>query len=285
MKLVTLFVGIFCCQLALADSDWVRFELNQGHILLPVSVKGIPTKAVLDSGAQVNGINSGFMEKHKLRFPSDGKLTIQGLFERKEVQTLTAIPTRILGKSRNLNKVAKIDLPTHNIGLVLGVSFFKNHIVQIDYPRQRLRLVSRTPSNIRKVKSLKAKSLSGSGELIVNVEVTANKRLWLLLDTGSQGGLLLERNAASDLGWLTKYKQNKTVSTGVNESIPSVYFWVDSMTLGKTKLDQVLVHVPAKNSGFSTQNEQVSGILGNDVLQHFILTLDYKSGKAHVDFP
>ena len=68
------------------------------------------------------------------------------------------------------------------------------------------------------------------------------------------------------------------------------------MQFGPFELENVLVTIPAegKNSYLDSQYEKtgsrlkgkkVQGIIGYDVLKHFLITVDYKGGHAHIGLP
>jgi len=59
-------------------TEWIDFKLVDGHVKIPVIVSGIDGYAILDSGAQINSINSAFMQKHGLEFSTGKKLKCRG---------------------------------------------------------------------------------------------------------------------------------------------------------------------------------------------------------------
>ena len=47
-----------------AVTQWADFTLDNGHVFLPVTIDGIESRVMLDSGAQINSINRAFIRKH-----------------------------------------------------------------------------------------------------------------------------------------------------------------------------------------------------------------------------
>ena len=63
-----------------AVTVWTDFILDNGHIFLPVSIEGIESRAMLDSGAQINSINRAFVGKHNLSLDSARSVNIKGVY-------------------------------------------------------------------------------------------------------------------------------------------------------------------------------------------------------------
>ena len=67
-------------------------------------------------------------------------------------------------------------------------------------------------------------------------------------------------------------------------------FTLSEMSFGPFVLENISISVPAEgqNENFSTTygyGKSIKGILGYDVLKHFVLTIDYKTGYMHVGLP
>ena len=56
--LIALFLPLFC---RAAATHWTDFTLDRGHVFLPVTIEGIESRVMLDSGAQINSINKAFI--------------------------------------------------------------------------------------------------------------------------------------------------------------------------------------------------------------------------------
>ncbi len=69
MKQVFLCLLFLCSSSAFAGaSEWIDFELKNGHITIPLTIDGVQTYGMLDSGSQVNALNLAFLNANNLHF-------------------------------------------------------------------------------------------------------------------------------------------------------------------------------------------------------------------------
>jgi|TARA_B110000438_G_scaffold303549_1_gene365562 hypothetical protein len=277
-------------------TDWIDFNLEGGHVKIPVSIKGIDTFAILDTGAQLNAVNKAFITKHDLMFDKGSMIKVRGVFGVDKKTTYRNVPVSFFGIATELSKVAEINLGYHTNGLLLGSGFFNSFVVQLDYPNEKIRLITQDSVEVAKFKNIEIQSQKGTGMPIVKIGLPDDRHLWMILDTGNAGGMVVERKVASKLGWLSGGDRKSTVSTGVNATIETESFRIPLLQFGPFELENVLVTIPAegKNSYLDSQYEKtgsrlkgkkVQGIIGYDVLKHFLITVDYKGGHAHIGLP
>lgn len=275
-------------------TKWLEFELRGGHIILPASVSGIPTQAILDSGAQFNAINTAFMGKHNLSYNRVGKIRVQGAFGVKVQDKLSGLPIQLFGSETTFDQVVGLALGHHSRGLLLGAPLFYGNIMQIDYPGKRLRLVTRDSMELAEFTNIRMVDQKGSGMPIVQVTVEG-KNIWLILDTGNSAGVVIERTLARDMG-LIKQENGITGAQGATKRIHVESTRVSQMQFGPYTLENVLVSFNAEGNSIRLKNQysqtgtringkRVSGLIGYDVLKHFVLTMDYARGQMHVGLP
>ncbi len=280
----------------LAKDGWTPFKLDNGHIKIPVTVSGKQGYAILDSGAQINGINNAFIEAHDLSYQQGRRMTIQGVFGEEDINLLNEVPVELLGLKTDLNKIAPLNLGHKDDILIIGAGLFSNFIVQFDYPNERMRLLPRKSIDLAKHENIPTQSLRGTGEPIVQVKLDGKRKIWVLLDTGSNSGLMVERSLAEGMGWLENNAKLDIESSGVNETRNTQLFNINELEFGPFVLEDVLVNVPAEGetanltkqmsfTGSNLKSQKLSGIIGFDVLKHFVLTLDYRRGNAHISLP
>lgn len=296
MRILLFILIITSCGTYAAVTPWLDFELDNGHIKIPVTVSGIEAKAILDSGAQINAINQSFINKHKLKYGSGQKVIIKGVYGQEKKSTYNNVPTELFGTQFKLDSLVSSRLGNANNALLIGGGFFNKFIVQIDYPNKKMRLLTRDAVNLKKLKNIEMKAHRETGMPIVKVNLNNEKNVWLLLDTGNSGGLFLKRSIATGNGWLEKYSAEGSVAMGVNTFGINETFHLPSLKFGPFELENILTSVPAegqKTQNFSSNNGSISrikgknikGLLGYDILKHFLITLDYKGGKMHVGLP
>lgn len=286
-------------QAALAGvSPWVKLDLSSGQLRLATEISGIPGESIIDTGATINGINGRFLNKHSLKFKKTGKMRISGVYETSDRTLYSNVPGKIFGSELVFRDLVETDFGPPDTQLLLGAGFLGLFVFQFDYPNSRMRVLTRDSLDLKKVANLQTKRDLGSGLPIVKVGLNGEKNVWLALDTGNSGGLLLERNLAKKYKWLERYPVEKSYGRGVNASGQMERFSLPKITFGPFELENSLVSVPASNerlqifkkttstgSHVKRRRGKAQGLLGYDVLKHFVLTIDYKTGRAHVAEP
>ncbi|QBG37184.1 retropepsin-like aspartic protease [Litorilituus sediminis] len=277
-------------------TDWIEFNLEGGHIKMPINIAGIDTYAILDTGAQLNAINKAFITKHQLAFEKGRKIEIKGVYGIERKTTFNDVPVNFFGIKTKLNNLAEISIGHHTNGLLLGAGLFSDFITQLDYPNKKMRLITQDSIDITKFKNIEMQSQKGTGMPIVKINLPDDKYLWLLLDTGNAGGMVVKRKVAKKMGWLEKTERKSTISIGVNSMVEAETFRVPQLQFGPFKLENVLVTIPAEGESSNLENQyqktgsrikgkKVQGLVGYDVLKHFLITIDYKGGHAHIGLP
>jgi len=296
-------------QVAQADvSAWVELRSADGHLEIDSKIAGIPGYSILDTGAQVNGINSSFLTANNLSFGKDAAMRISGLYGTEKRPTYASIPVEIMGANIDFKQLVDLDFGPSELQLLLGETFLEQYIFQLDYPKERLRFMTRDSVNLQASKNVQTRLDHNSGYPVVKVRmggtVAAGKKqgkqtfkeVWLLLDTGYTGGVLLERSIAARAGWLNGRQTKTRGGSGVTSSGELEQFNIDSLEIAGYELGNPLLEVPLKNQKIELFKKEKTtgshlrrgkrvwnGILGNDVLKHFVMTIDYRSGNVHLE--
>lgn len=277
-------------------TEWIGFNLDGGHVKIPVTIAGIETNAILDTGSQVNAINKAFVNKNELTFGKSSKINIKGAFETSKANRYNNVPINLFGLETELNRVVELRLGHHSNGLLLGSAFFNNFVTQLDYPNQKMRLINHDSIDLAKLENIEVQSQKVTGMPIVKVGVGNDRFLWLLLDTGNSGGLMIKRKIAENMGWLDNLDTDTSIAFGANAMSTTENFRIPLLKFGPFSLENVLVNVPAEGESSNLENQysdygskikgkKVQGIIGYDVLKHFLITIDYKGGHAHISLP
>lgn len=298
IKIVLLTLTLCLSHNVLAGAtNWIDFKLENGHIKVPVIVGGVKAHAILDTGANVNGINGRFVEKHNLDLSKGSKINIEGVFGTQTRSTYNNVPINLFGIDLELDGMVDFQLWQVDNAILIGSAFFSRFIVQLDYPNRKMRLLTRDAIDLKKLENIEMQSQKGSGMPIVKVKFNQENSAWLLLDTGNNGGVMVERNYANKLDWFNNHKTKAGLSAGVNKFSETESFRINSLKFGPYELENVLVTVPGVGERSNLENryegytgsrlkgKTVRGLLGYDILKHFILTIDYKAGRAHISLP
>lgn len=280
-----------------AVTPWLPLSVENGHISVPVTIAGIEGKAILDTGSQLNALNSAFKNKHQLEFSKGKKYLVTGVHGEEKIDSFNKVPTDLFGSDMELNGLADVFLGPPSTALLLGAGFLEQFVMQIDYPNKRIRFITHGSLKMSELQNIDFQLQKGTAMPIVKIGLGSKQSAWVLFDTGNSGGVLLNRSKIEALQLGENVKQEQTASIGVTSHIAVLdNYRIPELQFGPYTLEHVLVSVPAderkinlpeqhRELGSNIRGKRVDGILGFDVLQHFVLTIDYKNGYAHVGLP
>ncbi len=295
MKYVLVFVTfIVSLGTKAAVTEWVDFTLERGHVYLPVTVEGVETQAMLDSGSSVHAINKAFVNKNNLELASGGKMLIKGVHSTARRSTYNNVAVNLFGADFTLDDVVEFSMGHHSRGLLLGASFFHPFVIQLDYPAKKMRLLTRDSVDMNEAANVNSTADKENGMPIAQIEVNGQP-LWFLVDTGNSGSIFMERRYASMTG-LFESVEGETSSSGVNSGGFQEVATAKTVQFGPFEISDVKIRFPAPGettnleSQYSTTNtrikgKRIAGILGYGLFKDFLLTIDYHTGKIHVALP
>lgn len=289
-----IFLLLSSCQVFGAATQWVDFTLDNGHVFLPVTIDGIESRVMLDSGAQINSINRAFVRKHDLAFDKGRPVNVKGVYGVEKRKAYNNVDVEIFGTTFKLDSLVETNLGHHSNGMLLGAGFFNSFVVQLNYPHRKIRLVTRDSVNMKEVANVPATTQQGTGMPIAQVEINGVP-LWLRIDTGNAGTILINRRAASKADLLEKVEGTST-SFGANSSGVNEFSTSDMVKFGPFEISNVKVSFPAegqttnlesqyKRTGSRIGGKRVVGLIGYDLLKDFVVTLDYRYGRLHINVP
>lgn len=290
-----------CCllnwQLAVAEvTQWVDIEINNGQLLVGTEIAGVSGRALLDTGAEINAINRLFVEAENLSFPKGQKVRISGVHKTSYRNSYRNVPVKIFGTELDFKDLVEIDLGSPETQLIIGAGFLKLFIFQFDYPNQRMRMITRDSLDLKNLSNVTSRKDPSGSSPIVKVRLNDEKDVWLTMDTGYNGGILVVRSLAKKQGWLDRYATSDSVLSGVNSKGRIQRFSLPVMEFGGFAIENSTVSVAAEGESmelFKTSGSTASrvsrhrgkarGVLGYDVLKHFVVTIDYQTGYVHLE--
>lgn len=297
-KLFAFLLFISCSVTAAPQLDkdgWLPFVLTNGAVFIDIEIAGETVKAVIDSGAEFNGINKSYVEGRKDKLNYGGRIIVQGVFGEEEVAMVTGFATKLFGYDFKLVDLVPVQLSEPV--LLLGQPFLSNFIVQFDYPNQKIRLLPHSAVDMKKVANVELKKSRGRNLPVIKVDIAKDESVWLTLDTGNTGGLVVSRQLAEEHQWLNQLPAIKHGASGVTGSGEVESFQIPYLKVGPYELEDVFVTVPAQGQKMNISDKtsrttagvqkgiHAKGLLGYDVLKHFVLTLDTKNWRAHIAAP
>jgi hypothetical protein len=224
-------------------------------------------------------------------------VTVTGVAGERDVALINGLEVDMFGAAFELNQVVPLSLPNSDEDVIIGLGFFNNFILQIDYPNSQMRILTHDALKLKKLANVRMKKAAGSPQPIVKVDMNGEAKFWLTLDTGNNSGILIPRSSATRFGWLEKYGTTEGQVSGVTEVTNTEHFNLPELTIGPIVLENVQVIVPGEGevmnvgksvrakTGTRLKETSSDGILGYDVLKHFIVTIDYKHSFLHLGIP
>ena len=288
---------VFCVaytysQNAKKTSVEVPFEFIQNQIVVSVRVGGKgPYNMLIDTDTDPSAIDAATAKEIGLQVGSKGSTATGG-----GTEVNTVYPTRLSnlelgGVMAREVLAATIDLAKiserlgRSIHGVLGYSFLKDRIIQIDYGNSKLKFWSDSPyPGIQfapnTVNQIAFPFKYEDGSVIIDSVFINNEKMKATLDTGSSGKISLTPEAVATLGLEPNATDgNAGESTGYNGKYEYKEGVLKSVRLGRFSVDSVLATFWLPNTGHDKKKYQVN--IGNDFFKDFIMTFDFR-GKIVV---
>jgi len=275
------------CQTAKAPAE-VPFEFIHNQVLVQVKIGGKgPFNMLVDTDTDPSVIDTATARDLGLQVGSTSSQATGGGTEAHSVY-LTKLPTVELGSVvvkdvsagaidlTNLSK--RVGKPVHGI---LGYSFLKDRILQIDYPNSKLRFHSDLPyPGIRfapnTVNLIAFPLRREDGVVIIDSVFINGEKMKATLDTGSSESFSLTPEAVTLLKLEDEGKTEDAVNNGEGEHKVGI---LKSVRLGRLAIDSAPVTLWLPGIGHDKKNFQVS--IGNGFFQDFVMTFDFR-GKLVV---
>jgi predicted aspartyl protease len=262
----------------------VPFEFLANQIIVPVKIAGKgPFNVLLDTDTDPSALDAATARELGLAVGSKGSIASGG-----GTETTTVFPVRL--PSLEVGGVLARDLLAATIDLtklgerigkpiqgVLGYSFLKDRIVQIDYPNQKLRFFNESPypriqlgPNTVNIVSFPFRF--EDGEVIIDSVFVNNEKMRATLDTGSSISFALTPEAVATLG-LEEQGRDGDENVGYNGAYKSKVGTLKSVRLGKLSLESAPATFWLAGTGHDNKRFQVN--IGNGFFKDFIMTFDF----------
>jgi predicted aspartyl protease len=269
----------------------VPFEFVANQVIVEVKIAGKgPYYMLVDTDTDPSAIDLATAKELGLglgskSYPASGGGNDANVFQ------LTRLPTVELGALIAKDVVAgAIDLSKLSARLgkpiqgVLGYSFLKDRIIQIDYPETKIRFftefpypgIQTAPNTVNKI-ALPLRY--DDGVIIDSVFINAQK-MKATLDTGSSSTFSLTPEAVTDLGLEEQAQKGEgEKSVGYNGEYESKSGLLKSVRIGRLAIDSAPAVFWSSGTGHDKKKFQVN--IGNGFFKDFIMTFDFR-GKVVV---
>ncbi|ESU27625.1 hypothetical protein FLJC2902T_19490 [Flavobacterium limnosediminis JC2902] len=276
------------------DKIVIPFTFVDNMVIIPVEINGTKLNMLLDSGSEPSLIFS-FPENDTVQLYNTKKIQISGLGNEEMAEGIysdknTAIVNGYRNNQfdllvildENLNFSSRIGIPVNGI---LGYSFFKNNVVEIDYKKKRVTIYrDRKILNMKKLKAFTALPITVVNDrayLNVTAKLDNNKvDLKLLIDTGLGDGLWLFEN---DVIKANENYFEDVLGEGVGGTVYGKKSRLDELEFSEFKFKSPLVSYPdtASYKQLRLVTER-NGSLGGGILKRFTILLDYNGGHLYL---
>lgn len=300
---IKLLLFCFWFSFSFAQLEWnskkskitIPFELTHNLIIVDVVINDVDLKMVLDTGSERNLLFS-FPENDSIEFYNPKIIKVKGLGYGESLEAIVSSKNKIsfekeslidenfeilLITNQNIGLINKLGIPINGI---IGSTFFKNYLVELNYSRKKVILYK----NHDEVLSKKAKRFDKTKvDLIqnkpyINMTVTNNNTFTdvnLLFDSGLGDGLWLFEDDSikcSDKFFID------VLGKGLGGDVIGKKSRVKDLQVNQFHLKEALVSYPDSLS--VRQIELVdnrNGSLGGEIIKRFDWFLDYKNEQFY----
>ena len=262
------------------STDWSPLDLfERRYLFLHGTVNGVETDLVLDSGAGMTVLDRAFAEKLGLK--PQGEVEAKGAGGTSTASMVPGINIRVAGLAADSLTAAVIDLSgveqmmQRPMPVILGQEVFNNLVVDLDYPRQRIRFFD--PASFRYQGAGHKLPLyameGGHREIELQVESLAPARFHL--DTGSGGTLGLYHPYTEENHLLEgREPVSESLGGGVGGQVTTHVATLHTVTIAGYALQNVpAAFFDVESSAFDTRRQ--AGNLGAGILSRFRIYFDY----------
>jgi predicted aspartyl protease len=269
----------------------VPFEFVHNQIVVQVKIAGKgPYSVLVDTDTDPSAIDLETAKELGLALASRSYPATGGGTDANTAQ-LTRLPAVELGTliakdvwagAIDLKKLtAKLERPVHG---VLGYSFLKDRIIQIDYAASKLRFFAESPyagiqlqaNTVNKI----AMAFRYENGVIIDSVFINGQKLKATLDTGSSGTFALTPEAVAILALEEQAQDgNGEKSVGYNGEYESRSGVLKSVRIGRLSLESLPAALWPAGAGHDKAKFQVN--IGNGFLKDYLMTFDFR-GKIVV---
>ena len=265
----------------------VPFEFVHNQIVVQVKIGGKgPFSMLVDTNTDPSAIDDKTARELGLAIGSTGapasgsgtevNTTYPTMFPTVELGSITA--KQVPAATIDMSKIsARIERP---IAGVLGFSFLKDRIIQIDYGNLKLRFfpvspyprIQMAPNTVNTIAMTFRRE---DGDVIVDSVFVNNEKMRATLDTGSSGSFSLTPEAVALLGLEDDAAEGQTESSvGYNGQYDRKNGILKSIRMGRYSAEGVQASFFPPKTGHDNRPWQVN--IGNAFFQDFVMTFDFK---------
>jgi len=272
----------------------IPFEMVGSYVVITVKINdSSPLNLILDSGIR-NTIITELEPADKISLNYSDVKDMMGLGGGTHLEAFTSnFNTLKVGKLKLENKTVYVlqedvfNLSKHSgtkINGLIGVDFFQDHVVEIDYSSKHIRFYDsknfETPKGYSML-PIMIESQKMFVELTVLQTDSTRKQVKMLMDTGAELNAWFQTSSKESVRIPPKWVQG-TIGEGLNGIITGKYSHIPQICFGDFCLKNAIVSFPdsATINGI-VSNSKRDGTVGSQLLSRFNLYFDYKQKKFY----
>jgi predicted aspartyl protease len=266
----------------------VPFEFIHNQIVVQAKLNGKgPFSLLVDTNTDTSAIDSATARELGLPAGSSGTPPAGNSTEENTASPTTlatielegVVARQVATATMDLSKISKrLERPIQG---VLGFSFLKDRIVQIDYGNSKILFYAQSPypgiqAGPNTVNVIAFPLRREGGLIIIDSVFINNEKMRATLDTGSSGTFSLTPEAVALLGLDEQENDVHTqTSTGDNSEREAKSALLKSVRFGRYSLDSLPATLWTPNTGHDKKPYQIN--IGNGFFQDFKITFDFKN--------
>lgn len=272
----------------------IPFEMVGSYVVISVRINdSSPLNLILDSGIR-NTIITELQSNDRITLNFSDVKDLMGLGGGNHLEAYTSNNNTLkIGKIKLQNKSVFVlqndifNLSKHTgtkINGLIGIDFFQDYTIEIDYANKRVRFYEPTPFDAPK----------GYGELPLSIEAqklfvelsvlnadSTRQNVKMLIDTGAELNAWFLTTTKGSVHVPAKWVQG-TIGEGFNGVVTGKYGHIPEICFGEFCLKNPIVSFPdsATISAILTTSKR-GGTIGSAILSRFNLIFDYNQKKIY----
>ena len=259
-------------------TEWINFEFyDDDQIFIPAEVKGRAVKLLLDSGAGISLLDSGFAKR--IGVQATGKLPISGVGGQATMQIASQLQIQLAGLTLRRIRAGVMDLSQiseqagHPMPVILGKEVFNELIIDIDFAHRRIAF--RDPAAFSAPPGAARLALGRHQDRrSIPVSVEGREPVSFDFDLGNNGGLIVYSAYRDQAHLLDGRPQSLGLSAGVGGLIKSKVATLKSISVAGTEIAAVPTEFPDAADN-AVNSDRTAGNVGLPVFSRFRLLTDY----------